>query len=240
MALQGEGDDVTIDFNVLATELQSMISSADSSESSNRNCIFRVPDILLRQNPKAYTPNAFSIGPFHYDKPQEIKLQYLNDFISRFRESRETALRKHATIISKVGEEARQCYAGPIDMSMSEFKKVLVLDGCFISELFSKLRARDYKDRDPVFSSISVQQLLNHDLMLLENQIPWLVLEPLFSLSDTFYDAQGIPLHERVPLYEMMELFFDDIFSTQLLLSHRKNCEFKHFLDLVRSSAIVD
>ncbi|POO01022.1 hypothetical protein TorRG33x02_032050 [Trema orientale] len=193
MAPQGEGDDVRIDVDALATELQSMMSSADSSESSHRNCIFRVPDTMLRQNPKAYTPNAFSIGPYHYDKPhlkamQKIKLKYLRDFISRVTGSPETVLRKLSTIISE--------------------------------------------ERDPVFSSSSVQQLLNHDLMLLENQIPWLVLDVLFSV-----------INEPVPLHILVTEFFDNIFSISAGLIkravHRDSHEFKHILDLVRSLTVV-
>ena len=60
----------------------------------------------------------------------------------------------------------------------------LSLDGCFIIEIFYKddnEMLRD--DDDPIFNMSCMLQYLYHDLILLENQIPWFVLEKLFNLT---------------------------------------------------------
>lgn len=84
MAEQAGGDDVRIDVDALVTDLGNLMSHNLSM--SSRRCIFRVPNILFRHNPNAYTPNPFSIGPFHYNKPhlnatQKIKLKYWHGLI---------------------------------------------------------------------------------------------------------------------------------------------------------------
>lgn len=38
--------------------------------------------------------------------------------------------------MKELEEMARACYQGPIDMSDYEFTEMLVLDGCFVLELF--------------------------------------------------------------------------------------------------------
>ena len=81
-------------------------------------------------------------------------------------------------------KEARECYAGPIDYSPDEFVKILVIDGCFIIELLRKgyyewLR----EENDSNFTMACIFQFLFHDLILLENQVPWMVLELLFNMT---------------------------------------------------------
>ncbi|GMN20656.1 hypothetical protein TIFTF001_050060 [Ficus carica] len=155
---------------------------------SPQRCIFKVPNILKRHNPKAYAPNAFSIGPYHYGEEhlqaaQKVKLKYLLDLISGS-EDPETMLMTLIGAVSEVHQKARDCYADPIDhISADEFVKILVLDGCFLIELFRKNANRNLrKDDDPIFTVSCMPELLGHDLILLENQIPWLVLELLFDI----------------------------------------------------------
>lgn len=109
-----------VDVDTLAADLKNMMSNNLSM--SSRHCIFKVPNILRRHNPKAYEPNGFSIGPFHYNAPhlkatQKIKLKYLHGLISRFPDPEKT-LRDFTAAISEIREEARECYAEPIDMSI--------------------------------------------------------------------------------------------------------------------------
>jgi len=56
---------------------------------------------------------------------------------------------------------------------------MLVLDGCFIIEL---LLAKCRGDEDPLIGNMLDRTLAEHDLLLLENQLPFFTLESLFSL----------------------------------------------------------
>jgi hypothetical protein len=63
------GDEVTIDVDSLASSFENMMSQ-NLSILSDKYCIFKVPSILRRHNESAYVPYAFSIGPWHHNKPK--------------------------------------------------------------------------------------------------------------------------------------------------------------------------
>ncbi|GKV41371.1 hypothetical protein SLEP1_g48914 [Rubroshorea leprosula] len=77
-------------------------------------------------------------------------------------------------------------------------------------------------------------QFLYHDLILLENQIPWFVLELLFSLTRDSFETKS--------LLQLALVFFDNIFSSEkspIHLSLFANQEIQHILDLLRSSLVL-
>ncbi|XP_062102886.1 putative UPF0481 protein At3g02645 [Humulus lupulus] len=176
------GDDMRIKVDTLATELEKLMSDTVSMAPQHSPCIFGVPNILSRHKPEAYAPYAFSFGPFHYTKShlqatQKIKLRYLHELTSRFPDPKRK-LMELTTALIEVQNEARECYEGSIDTNMDELVKVLVLDGCFLIELFCKWRYFNLTGKDdPIFGVNCMTTLLYHDLILLENQIPWLVLD---------------------------------------------------------------
>ena len=248
MAEQDGGNNVTNTTNVdaIATELESMMSN--NLPILPRCCIFRVPNILRRHNPEAYAPTAFSIGPFHYGKPhlkatQNVKLKYLQSVLSRFPDANpKMILRNLTAAISGVGEAARACYAGDIGMtSMDDFVMVLVLDGCFLIELFRKTWSVALREEDdPIFTMSCMEAFLYHDLILLENQIPWLVLDRLFNMTKT--------IQRELPLNLLVISYFSTIFSRQVgFLDHQdvvkslfsEEHEHKHILDLLRNSMVL-
>ncbi|KAL5793374.1 hypothetical protein ACOSP7_001968 [Xanthoceras sorbifolium] len=228
---------VTISIESLASSFENMLVG-DLSMSSNVS-IFKVPKILHRHNPQAYEPNAFSIGPYRHGHDQlkptkKIKLKYLQGLLRRSSHSKEL-LRKLIGAVRAIEEEARECYAGSIPTSVEDFVKILVLDGCFIIELFRKDAEEVPKDSgDPIFTMSCLLEFLKHDLILLENQIPWLVLEHLFSLIE---DTGGRSL------IELALAFFSNIFSSSRKPSIEPekfaNHKIKHILDLLRLSLIL-
>jgi len=42
----------------------------------------------------------------------------------------------YTNAMRELEEKARACYEGPISLSRNEFTEMLVLDGCFVLELF--------------------------------------------------------------------------------------------------------
>ncbi|GKV41342.1 hypothetical protein SLEP1_g48886 [Rubroshorea leprosula] len=160
-----------------AVDLSQLTSSEDS--------IFRIPGLFKMHNEQAYAPYKFSIGPWHFGKTQELrtgqnmKESYLVRFINRF-EDPEAKKDELEEAIKREREKARICYEGGdvyggknLDVAIEEFEEILLLDGCFIIELLCT------RDAPQVFSWVNYQVIL-HDLLLLDNQIPWFVLELLF------------------------------------------------------------
>ncbi|XP_058216057.1 UPF0481 protein At3g47200-like [Rhododendron vialii] len=105
---------------------------------------------------------------------------------------------------------AKKCYAEELDLSDDEMMEMMLVDGCFILELLYVYYHTNYcqasssisqpinggesggksnstgceKARaDPIFDSILTATLVKQDLILLQNQIPFFVLEHLFKLT---------------------------------------------------------
>ena len=203
------GDSDTIDVECLAFSIEVMASQYDLLMSP-KCCIFKTPITLFRQNEKAYIPDAFSIGPFHHGCPnlkatETIKAKYLQGLASRSG----VLLKDIINSINALEKEACEYYAGSIDYSQEELVKILVIDGCFIIELLCRNASKQLKEEnDPIFSTSNMCQFLGHDLILLENQVPWMVLEHLFSM------IMAPPIHD-ITLIELAILFFVDIFASR-------------------------
>ncbi|GMY13117.1 UPF0481 protein At3g47200-like [Fagus crenata] len=229
MAVNG-ADSVAIHIEGLASSIEKDMASNDPFMSPNC-CIFKTPTILYRLNDKAYVPDAFSIGPFHHRDPnlidtEKIKIKYLQGLISR--SSPKTTLRDLLNSVKEVEREARECYSNPISYSSDEFVKILVIDGCFIIELFRKeVNQVPKEDNDPIFSMSCLQQFLDHDLILLENQVPWVVLERLFNKTKEEHD---------MPLIKLAIEFFISAFSftEPPPMNETMIKDIKHIPDLIR------
>ncbi|KAF8378115.1 hypothetical protein HHK36_029452 [Tetracentron sinense] len=206
---------------------------------SPKCCIFRVPTILRRHNKSAYEPHIISIGPFHHGKKalkamEKIKLWYLHDLISRAR-TPNTSLEGFIKEISELEKSARDCFAEPINLEGDKFVEMMVVDGCFIIELFRKHNSQTVlvDKNDPTFNMPWVQLALQNDLLLLENQLPWCVLECLFNLTTTVHHQQGTPSLANLALK-----FFHYMMLMTVTAKPNSRFETKHLLDLVRSSLL--
>jgi len=195
------GDTDTIDVEHLTSSIQVTMSQYGLFMPPKR-CIFKTPIALYRHNNKAYIPDAFSIGPLHHGRPncpnfeatETIKAKYLQGFISRFQNP---ILKDLINSVSALEREAREYYAGPIDYSREEFVKILVIDGCFMIELFCRNASMKLREeKDPIFGMSTMNEFLAHDLILLENQLPWMVLDHLFK-----------KLENQLPLMDPDHLF---------------------------------
>lgn len=229
MAVNG-ADSVAINIEGLESSIEKDMASNDPFMSPNC-CIFKTPTILYRLNHKAYVPDAFFIGPFHHRDPnltdtEKIKIKYLQGLISR--SSPKTTLRDLLNSIKEVEREARECYSNPISYSSDEFVKILVIDGCFIIELLRKIAHQvPREDNDPIFSMSCLPQFLYHDLILLENQVPWMVLERLFNKTKEEHDMPLIKLAIKI-----FSLFFSVTKPPPMNQTMIKNI--KHIPDLIR------
>ena len=158
---------------------------ADLSPVSNWS-IWKVPNSLRTVNDDAYNPHIISIGPLHRreEKLQSMevhKLYYMRSLLLRTPDVDET-LRSSAEAIEDFGKMVRACYAEPIHTRVSTLAEILLVDGCFMLELFIRYSKVDLRVQDdPLFYSSWIILTLQRDLALLENQIPFFVLERLYS-----------------------------------------------------------
>ncbi|KAI9088215.1 hypothetical protein K1719_029936 [Acacia pycnantha] len=146
-------------------------------------CIYRVPYDIRKLNEDTFTPRVVSIGPFHYghhrlQNMEKYKLVYVKDFCKRV--SKSTSLDELINSVKEVEPIVRRCYSDKVELKSEEFVKVILMDSCFLFELFLRSYYDEWSQDDddhlkPLDSTIRI------DLFLLENQLPFLVLESLFN-----------------------------------------------------------
>ncbi|XP_030458537.1 UPF0481 protein At3g47200-like [Syzygium oleosum] len=204
-------------------------------------CIFRVPQSLSEINERAYQPHIVSIGPFHHGEPQfqmiqEHKWRFLSDLLLRA-ESKRVVLKDFFEAVAPMEEPIRKSYSETLEFDGQDLIRMMVLDGCFIIELFCKVGRIVPADLDdPLFTMAWVLPFLMRDLLRLENQIPYFVLQKLFDLSvgsgnddpslaklalGFFNYMVQRPLHVLVKYYEKKGVHLLDLF----LMSYIPDCE---------------
>jgi hypothetical protein len=201
-------------------------------------CIFKIPQSLIESNGKAYQPRIVSIGPYHRGQPrlnmiEEHKYRYLGSLLKRT----QLPLEEFLKAIAPLENEARECYSETIQLDSHEFVEMLVLDGCFIIELFRKVaRLVHFEVDDPLVNMAWILPFFYRDFLKLENQIPFFVLQRLFEISK--------PPHENstVTLSFLAMEFFNNLQRPEEIvnkvITEKNEAKPKHLLDLVRSSFI--
>ncbi|KAI3890906.1 hypothetical protein MKX03_023258 [Papaver bracteatum] len=159
--------------------------------------INRIPEIpvsMKERNPGAYEPKNVSIGPYHYGEPrldrvQVDKMRALRHFVKRGRHPMETYLEA----LMKVVTPCRESY-GQLEKQWQDethFCLLMLIDGVFLLEFLSVTRGNqnnyDYAAKDPIFGReghMLIYGAIMQDLLMVENQLPYLVLSTLLSISE--------------------------------------------------------
>ncbi|KAF6134588.1 hypothetical protein GIB67_025703 [Kingdonia uniflora] len=174
--------------------------------------IYRIPKCLQEPDDKSYVPQIVSLGPYHYGKKRlremdRHKWRSLNQVLKRTKQD----VRIYFNSMKELEEKARACYEGTITLSSNEFVEMMVLDGCFVLELFrgaaGGFKELGYSRNDPVFAMRSLMHSIQRDMIKLENQIPLFVLEHLL-------DLQIGELDQKVGVGRLALQFFDPLIPT--------------------------
>ncbi|KAK9993045.1 hypothetical protein SO802_022748 [Lithocarpus litseifolius] len=177
--------------------------------------LINVPDHLRKLDEQAFTPLLISIGPIHRSN---AKLQTMNECKERFRDSfiqrANIDLDYLKDTIRGREDEIRSYYAETIVSSISsdDFVTMIVVDGVFILEYILKQSDPRSVVNDPMIADW-MPPFLKFDLVLLENQLPFLVLEMLFEQAN-FPAESGIqPLRELATKFLENDLLPKRIFG---------------------------
>ncbi|KAJ9559047.1 hypothetical protein OSB04_013661 [Centaurea solstitialis] len=204
--------------------------------------IFKVPQTLIEINGNSYQPHIVSIGPFHHGQPhlrmiEEHKWRFLRQLLNRT-QTKGMVLKDYLKAVQKLEVEARECYSETIPYGTDEFVEMMVLDGCFLVELFRKFNGQTIKfdEFDPLNTMSWVIPFFLRDLIRLENQIPFFVLECLFDLTKISGDDDSCSTLATLALG-----FFDfDLQRGTNILDKYADVKPKHLLDLLRSSFLPE
>ncbi|KAL4191865.1 hypothetical protein AMTRI_Chr06g169360 [Amborella trichopoda] len=190
------------------------INREKEAEEWKRRCIYKVPGFLKELHKEAFIPRVVSLGPFHHGSPHLQPMeQHKRRALLHFLDRSEHPLQVYLSALQAKEQAIRGCYEWPNDLAppnSPELLDMMLLDGCFLLELHRVSQTdgeTGYAAEDPVFGSKSSLFFTHHnsyhDLLILENQIPLMVL-------NTLLDPLGTRICTRVNEL-MLELLGEEI-----------------------------
>ncbi|XP_010030528.2 putative UPF0481 protein At3g02645 [Eucalyptus grandis] len=151
--------------------------------------IYKIPKYLRDGQDNAYVPRIVSLGPYHHNEPQVRQMErHKWRCLQRMLTRNSHKVGPYLDSMKEVEEKARGCYEGPIDMTSEKFVEMMILDGCFVIEIFQGyakgFENLGYPPNDPIFSMRESILQIQRDMIMLENQIPLFILDQLLQLSE--------------------------------------------------------
>ncbi|XP_024965751.1 putative UPF0481 protein At3g02645 [Cynara cardunculus var. scolymus] len=199
--------------------VQTIVASIEEQNHTNRGrspFIHKVHSSLRNLSARSFNPRVVSIGPLHRNKInvhafQVEKATYLKALLNRLAELKFPQDQILGECVKKVKDsigEIKACYQGLDTTTINDldFVKMMVMDACFILEFVYSFSGK----------KLQLQaQSVSYDLVLLENQIPFFVLNDIFQCTIFKID----PCVTVIQLISEL-LVFVNLFKTKLRTSH--------------------
>jgi len=207
-------------------DINAMLDGAEPP-STGDCCIYKVPSKLRKLNEDAYTPTVVSIGPFHHGQPQlqnmePQKLIHFKAFLQRTK----ACLNDLVCYVDSILSDFKRCYSETLPFSHNELVKLILIDSGFIIELFLRYHYGGF-----VFE-LWFDEGITIDLMLLENQLPFFVIEKIYSLSFSSTNA-SVP-NTMIPSFLQLTTYYFDYYNISKLSFDNRDISIRHFTDLIR------
>ncbi|PRQ26782.1 hypothetical protein RchiOBHm_Chr6g0298371 [Rosa chinensis] len=199
--------------------------------------IYRVPKRLRDVKEKAYTPQVVSLGPLHHggeglQAMEEHKLRYVKDFFERIPEVR---VEDCFTYLMDREEKIRACYAVAIEFNAHKLVEIILVDAIFTFELLLKSSFDSLQDKnDCIFGKPRMSRVVIYDMMLLENQIPFFILEYFHTVYFTNRPIPWLSLFELTHKFLQNGVYIRSLGDTMKKLNHGpQEDRIHHFVDFV-------
>ncbi|XP_030519081.1 UPF0481 protein At3g47200-like [Rhodamnia argentea] len=166
--------------------------------------IYRVPAFITNLSPNAYRPQVVSFGPYHHNDVQlrpmeEHKNRALDHFLNRSQKTREPFLESLRKVARNLEESYDALDPKWKDGAGDQFLELMITDGCFMLEIMRiavevEEEKNDYAPSDPIFSTHRMAYItpyIRRDMLMLENQLPMLVLECLVTVERDGKEREG-------------------------------------------------
>nr|XP_023891755.1 UPF0481 protein At3g47200-like [Quercus suber] len=171
---------------------------------------------------------------------EKLKVRYLKDFCYRTGKSQ----KEIARIIEPYELQIRHCYSEAFDISSEDFVKMVLLDSTFIVELFLKSDGRGEDESNAggedgshmrgednnycITSTPLMKNYITRDLLLLENQLPFFILDELYA---QFFSSEQKKKNSFLKLAS--NFLFPKIEKNTPIDNHIKE-KVNHFTDIMR------
>ncbi|XP_031253618.1 UPF0481 protein At3g47200-like [Pistacia vera] len=198
IVIEDDGDENSEDEWVISIKEKLEQAHQDDEEGSwEKLSIYKVPQHLREGDDRAYIPQMVSLGPYHHGKRRlrqmdRHKWRSLHHVLKRSNQD----IKIYLDAMKELEERVRACYEGPISLSSNEFVEMLVLDGCFVLELFrgaaEGFKQLGYPRNDPIFAMRGSMHSIQRDMIMLENQLPLFILDRLLGLQIGYPEQKGL------------------------------------------------
>ncbi|CAK7335994.1 unnamed protein product [Dovyalis caffra] len=187
---------------VVTEKLQNLADTSLQNVLWDKRSIYKIPASVTSLNKTAYMPQTVSFGPYHHDenhlKPMEEHkqraLKYFLNGAGKPLQSVVESLNKEIQVLKDSYDILGESWKN----DTSKFLQLMILDGCFMLEII-RLATHSldrYDANDPIFSShgrLYITPFIRRDMLLLENQLPMLVLYKLVAVeSDGAKDEEFV------------------------------------------------
>lgn len=191
--------------------------------------IHKIPSRVRDLNPSCFNPRMVSLGPLHRKDENLLAFEgqkpiFLRDLLlhsgSSLEQTLETCLHKVTASIDRI----RACYEDRMkSYSDDEIARMMVMDACFILEFIYKF------SKDIFDENMSIEPSMAFDLLLIENQIPFFVLQDIFECTCSRFKPAIKSLNELIlQLVEEVNIFESDLTMEDDEVAHDHILGFMH------------
>ncbi|XP_039168540.1 UPF0481 protein At3g47200 [Eucalyptus grandis] len=181
----------------LDKSLQSMRSDDEEQWYWKMRSIYRVPARITAPNREAYQSQVVSFGPYHHGEAHLLPMEeHKHRAVRHFLKRSKKPMERFFESLREVAQDLEESYdaldpkwkAGSSEGAARLFLELMITDGCFMLEIlrFATNEVDDYAPNDPIFSyhrTIHIMTDICKDMLMLENQLPILVLDRLVAVE---------------------------------------------------------
>ncbi|KAG6624623.1 UPF0481 protein At3g47200-like [Carya illinoinensis] len=225
----------------------------EEAQRGSTSCIYRVLPRLKESNgDRLYKPNKLSIGPYYYNLRNYEDFKMAEDYKRKCFGSllvkttdQEMQINTHMSCLQRISElekEIRTCYSEEFEVAGIEFLEMMVVDACFIIEIIEMFELGTkvtYRKRESDLEALTwMVPYLYRDFLLLENQIPFFVLEEIHALTHNISveESRFTMLSTALRFFRNGMKRFDPLSADDIF--EMDSGPVLHLLDLVRRSLI--
>jgi len=216
----------------ILAKLDSEVKQMSFKRNVSECCIYRVPEPLRNVNSKAYSPLLISIGPLNRENTERAmekeKLKYFKKLTERAGMDKKKII---DILISIENQEKRlrHCYSEKFKLIESrDFVKMILLDAVFIIQFLLESKDHDYNDPKNFEPRMTFD--IREDLMLLENQLPFFIIQEIYDqVNPPSQDGTATPFLDLAKFHFGKHKFSQ---GGETSLSVKGS---RHFTDLLRN-----
>ncbi|XP_030514165.1 UPF0481 protein At3g47200-like [Rhodamnia argentea] len=198
--------------------------------------IYRVPRSMREGYEKAFSPRFVSLGPFHHRIKDLQALGHKESYFTDFVRVSKLSAQGLFEFVKGREEAIRECYAEKIELESNDLARCILVDSVFIIEILLKNRDRSLVGKnDRIFKKPWLIHDIKFDILKVENQIPFAIIEDLLALHQSTRNSDDERLSLGVLTHEFFKLHLGGITEIGDDFSKVSSMNSSHFVSALRN-----